>query len=163
MVLEDRTVDPGMAFRRTDELQVAVLVFVVIPTREGGHPDLGLFKARKSVREVRLILGGAKETSGITLCAGRDVIVIGPWAVVIQQRKANAPKRSFKVGIVNARNSAEADFGVLRHLGQLCTAHRLLAINAAEWPLSTFAECVLPTRFCHWIQRSFNGCKVAHS
>ena len=121
MVLEDRTVDPGMTFRRTDELQVAVLVFVVIPTRECERPGLGLFKARKSAREVRLILGGAKETFGITLCAGRDVIVTGPWAVVIQQRKASAPKRSFKVGIVNARNSAGADDEMLSTICPQCS------------------------------------------
>ena len=75
-VLKDRTVDPDMTFGRAYELQVAVLVFMVIPTHEGERPGLGLFKARKSAREVRSILGGAKEALRI------GVIVTDPRAAV---------------------------------------------------------------------------------
>lgn len=43
-------------------------------------------------------------------------------------------KAEVQVGLTNVSCSAKATVGVLRHRGQLCTAHRPLA-NAAEWPL----------------------------
>ena len=58
---EDRPIVAAMALGGTHELEVAVLVFVVVPASEAQHPPPCFIEARKGAGELGPVLAGAEQ------------------------------------------------------------------------------------------------------
>ena len=69
----------AMALCRTHEVKISVLMFVVVPADKAQHPRAGFVQAGERPRELRRVLAGAEDRSGIHIAIAHARAAVG-WS-----------------------------------------------------------------------------------